>query len=112
VNNIIPATPGGGVPGIAGQPTGPIVPPPPAPVFNPVVNTGPALGSSGNVGGGSSSNSSTSLFGLSRATLIVVTLGVLLLLGVGIAGVVVAFVKNQPKKPRRRPRRRRLDDDY
>jgi hypothetical protein len=41
-----------------------------------------------------------------------ITLGALLLLGVGIGGVVMALVKNQPDKPRRRPRRRpRYDDD-
>jgi hypothetical protein len=40
-----------------------------------------------------------------------ITLGVLLLLGVGIGGVVMAVVKTQPEKPRRRPRRRRRYDD-
>jgi hypothetical protein len=101
VNNIIPATAGGGAPALAGQP-GPIMTPAAGPVFTPA----PVV-----QGGSDSSRSSTTMFGLSRLTLIVVTLGVLLLLGVGIGGVAIAFVKNQPKKPRRRPRRR-LDDDY
>jgi len=105
VNNIIPATPGGGMPAIAGQPSGPIIPPAAGPAFNTGLDPAQASGSSGQP------NSSTTTFGLSRVTVIIVTLGVLLLLGVGIGGIVLAFMKNQPKKPRRR-RRRRWDDDY
>jgi len=44
---------------------------------------------------------------------IFITLAMLILLAIGIAGVIYAIVKQPAKKPRRKARRRMLDnDDY
>jgi hypothetical protein len=45
--------------------------------------------------------------------IVVIALGVLLLLGIGMAAVIFTIIKQQGATKRRRPRsRRRLDDDY
>ena len=73
----------------------------------------PGTGGAGVAAPGSSPPPSADSSGLSPSRhrvvwVILVTLGVLVLLGVGIGAIIVTLVKSQPERPRRR--RRRYDD--
>jgi hypothetical protein len=93
-----PIGPLGGVAELRGQPD-----PPPDPAANLFVPSND-----------SSSPSSASSSRASVLRVVGITLGMLLLLAVGIAGVVIALLKDSRAAKRHRPRRRRRydDDDY
>lgn len=116
ITNTIPQPGAGGaiVPGIPGGPPagGPLIATPagPDPVAGP---PGPAFEGGVHVPPVQSSPPSSTSPTLTRGMIVVIALGVLLLLGIGMAAVIFTIINQQNVAKRRRPRsRRRLDDDY
>lgn len=101
---------------VNGPGAGGMVPPPtprvgPANVGPPpMAANGPVFNGGVNVASSESEDSATERK-LNMARIIVITLGALVLLGIGLTAVIVTLVKQQHRPRRRRPRRRYLDED-